>query len=216
MTSGFRPPRPEKLVIQGPAGALQAVVEEPAGHSGGAFAVVCHPHPLHGGTLDNKVVHTLARTFQELGVPTVRFNFRGVGTSEGAFAHGIGETDDALAVVEWGRSRWPGAVPWLAGFSFGGVVAIRAARQVQPQRLVTVSPAVGRIETGEVAVDCPWLVIQGDADDVVEPQAVIDWAARLPKAPEVAILPGAGHFFHGRLHDLHDTVVAFINKVSGQ
>jgi alpha/beta superfamily hydrolase len=210
VTEGFRPPRPEKVVIAGPAGALEAVVEEPHGHAGERFGVICHPHPLHGGTLTNKVVHTLARTLQEAGVSTVRFNFRGVGASAGSFDEGVGETADAIAVVEWARKRWAGAAPWLGGFSFGGAVAIRAAGAVGAQRLITVSPAIGRIEIGEVAVHCPWLIIQGDADDVVEPQSVLDWASRLNPAPAVTVLAGAGHFFHGRLHDLRNAVMSFL------
>jgi uncharacterized protein len=214
VTEGFRPPRPEKVLIAGPAGELEAVVEEPHAHAGGRFGVICHPHPLHGGTLTNKVVHTLARTLQEAGVPTVRFNFRGVGASEGSFDQGVGETADAIAVVEWARQRWTGAAAWLGGFSFGGAVAIRAAGAVSAQRLITVSPAIGRIEIGEVAVHCPWLIVQGDADDVVEPQSVLDWASRLSPAPDVTVLAGAGHFFHGRLHELRDAVLAFLAKGS--
>ena len=121
----FRPPVPHRVTIPGPAGDIEAVVETPEGAAPAAFAVVCHPHPLFGGTLDNKVVHTLARTFQELGAPTIRFNFRGVGRSAGSFANGAGESEDASAVIEWGRARWPGASLWLAGFSFGGAIAIR-------------------------------------------------------------------------------------------
>lgn len=210
MIEGFRPPRPEKAGITGPAGALEAVVEEPQGYSGGRIGVICHPHSLHGGTLNNKVVHTLARTFQEAAVATVRFNFRGVGASEGSFDNGIGETDDTLAVVEWARTRWPGAALWLAGFSFGGAVAIRAATRAPARALVSVAPAIGRIEIGSVTVQCPWLIVQGDADDVVEPQTVFDWASRLNPKPAVTVLAGAGHFFHGRLHDLRDAVMSFV------
>ncbi|MFO7278462.1 MAG: alpha/beta hydrolase, partial [Pseudomonadota bacterium] len=128
----FRPPKPEPVRLDGPAGVLEALLEEPADAVPGRFAVVCHPHPLHGGTMNNKVVHTLARTFNELGIRSLRFNFRGVGASEGSYAEGIGETEDALAVIEWGRVRWPGAEPLLAGFSFGGIVALRAAGRGRP------------------------------------------------------------------------------------
>src|SRR5262245_11120788 len=122
-----RAPRVERLQLPGPAGELEALIETPEGASAAAFGVICHPHPLYGGTMDNKVVHTLSRAFQELGAPTIRFNFRGVGRSAGTFANGDGETEDTLALVRWGRERWPGAQVWLAGFSFGGAVAIRAA-----------------------------------------------------------------------------------------
>src|SRR5579864_2855767 len=138
-----RPPQAQRLALAGPAGALQALLEtprpegEPAPH---AFGVVCHPHPLHGGALDNKVVWTVSRAFQQLGAPTLRFNFRGVGASEGTYDEGRGETNDALAVIAYGRQRFPGAALWLGGFSFGGVVAVRAAEQAQPARLVLVAP----------------------------------------------------------------------------
>jgi alpha/beta superfamily hydrolase len=203
------PLRSERLVVAGPAGGLEALLEEPAGHAGARFGVVCHPHPLHGGTLDNKVAHTLARSLHALGVPTVRFNFRGVGASAGSFAEGIGETDDALAVVQFGRRRWPAARPWLLGFSFGAIVAIRAAGEVQPERVVAVAPAIGRIALAAVRPTCPWLIVQGDADDIVEPRRVLEWAAHLQPQPAVAVLNGAGHFFHGRLGELREAVIAF-------
>src|SRR5690606_7610240 len=141
-----------------------------AGRPVAAFGVVCHPHSLSGGTLDNKVVYTVARAFHDLGVPTIRFNFRGVGNSGGTFADGIGETDDVLAVIGAGRQRWPGAALWLAGFSFGGAVAIRVAAQTNPERLVTVAPAIRRVSLEGVSLPSrSWLIVQGDADDVVNP-----------------------------------------------
>lgn len=209
-----RPPHPERLLLAGPAGALETLVEEPEGAGHSSFGVVCHPHPLHGGTLDNKVVHTLARALHDLGVPTLRFNFRGVGASEGAFADGTGETSDALAAVTWGRMHWPAAEPWLLGFSFGAAVAIRAAVEAGARRLVTVAPAIDRVATGRALPVCPWLLIQGDADDVIDPGAVLDWAYSLTPAPDVLVLKGAGHFFHGRLPELREAVVRF-GKESG-
>jgi alpha/beta superfamily hydrolase len=204
-----RPPTPERLTLTGPAGAIEAVVEEPDGAS--AFAVVCHPHPLFGGTLDNKVVHSLARTFQEQGAATIRFNFRGVGASGGVHADGIGESEDAKAVIQWGRGRWPQARLWLAGFSFGGAVAIRVAGAERSDLLVTVAPGVQRVPVDTSALpQCPWLIVQGDADDVVAAADTRAWAARHAPAASIAIVPGAGHFFHGRLHDLKDVVARFV------
>jgi alpha/beta superfamily hydrolase len=202
----------DRTAIAGPAGAIEALIEVPEAHEGRHFGVVCHPHPLHGGTLENKVVHTVARAFVSLGAPTIRFNFRGVGASEGSYDDGAGETEDTLAVIEWGRRRWPDATLWIAGFSFGGAVAIRAAQRARPQRLIAISPAVTRLDVGSVTPSCPWLIVQGDADDVIAPQAVLEWAAGLSPAPAVRILQGAGHFFHGRLHDLRDAVLAFMSE----
>ncbi len=207
-----RPPRSERLLIAGPAGALEALIEQSEDGGGLSFGVICHPHPLHGGTLDNKVVHTLARALHDVGMPTLRFNFRGVGASEGQFADGVGETDDALAAVAFGRTRWPGREPWLLGFSFGAVVAIRAAAQAGAQRLVTVAPAVERVAAGQAAPRCPWLLIQGDADEVIDASQVLAWASRQIPPPKVHVLREAGHFFHGRLPELREAVVEFARE----
>jgi len=212
-----KPPHAERLRLEGPAGALETLIETPAGLDAtpAAFGVICHPHPLHGGTMDNKVVWTLARAFQELGAPTIRFNFRGVGASLGSHDEGPGEVADALAVIAYGRERWPEAALWLAGFSFGGVVAIRAAASTHPTRLVTVAPGITRIDVGTAPLpECPWLIVQGDADDVVPAQAVIAWAHTLVPAPELTVLPGAGHFFHGRINELRDTVLEFMRRAA--
>lgn len=191
--------------IAGPGGRLEALSEEPAAGAGPPrlAAVICHPHPLFGGTLHNKVVHTLARTLLAEGAATLRFNFRGVGASEGAHDGGAGETQDALAAVAWARARWPGVPMVLAGFSFGGAVAIRAADAAAPAWLITVAPAVERVDLEHLAVPrCEWLVVQGDKDDVVTPESVLQWMARWAPQAQVRVLAGVGHFFHGRLHEL--------------
>jgi uncharacterized protein len=212
-----RPPLAERPVIAGPAGDLQALVESPQDAPGAvagpvrAFAVVCHPHPLYGGTMDNKVVYTVARAFQQCGAPAIRFNYRGVGTSAGSYDEGRGETQDTLAVIEYGRRRWPQAQLWLGGFSFGGAVAVLAAAHSAPGRVVLVAPAVTRIDVrGAPPPSCPWLVVQGDADDMVPTQQVLDWAHRMQPPPAVTLLPGAGHFFHGRINELREAVLAFM------
>jgi uncharacterized protein len=221
-----RAPRVERVSLPGPAGALQALIEIPLSEDGEAarappaFGVACHPHPLYGGTLENKVVHTLARAFNQLGAPTIRFNFRGVGASAGTHDQGRGETEDALAVIDYGRRRWPGAPLWLGGFSFGGSVAVRAAGAVQPERLVAVAPGITKTDVaGAAQPACPWLIVQGDADDVVPPDAVLDWVRMLRPAPavpapEVIVLPGAGHFFHGRINELREAVLGFMARAA--
>ncbi len=217
------PPRPEQAWIAGPAGRLEAVIETPVGAAAGASScsgvgVICHPHPLFGGSLQNKVVHTLARALQQLGLPTVRFNFRGVGGSEGGYGGGAGETDDTLAVIDYAATRWPGQGLTLAGFSFGGMVAYQAALTCAAPYLITVAPAVGRPEfaQAERRPQAQWLIVQGAADDLVDCAAVQAFAARFEPPPLLRILPGAEHFFHGRLTELRDIVVEFRGRKNAE
>ncbi len=207
--------RAEFLTLTGPAGQIEAKLEFPddAAATPAAFGVACHPHSLYGGAMDNKVTHTLARAMNECGAPCFRFNFRGVGASAGAFDNGRGEADDLAAVVAEGRRRFPGAALWLGGFSFGAFVALRGAQTLDPVKLAAVAPPVSRFELGSVAhPDCEWLLAQGDADDVVDPQAVLSWAAEQPRKPTLHVLAGAGHFFHGRLHELKPLLIAFFSS----
>ncbi|HVN99001.1 MAG TPA: alpha/beta family hydrolase [Steroidobacteraceae bacterium] len=199
----------QSIPVAGPAGRLETLVEEPAAGEPAArlAAVVCHPHPLFGGTLHNKVVHTLARTLRGGGAATLRFNFRGVGASEGTHDGGEGESADALAAVAAARARWPGLPLVLAGFSFGAAVAIRVAAEARAQWLISAAPAVDRVNLdGFTAPACAWLIVQGDADEVVAPATVVAWAARHAPAARLRLLAGVGHFFHGRLHELADCV----------
>jgi len=196
-------PTVEKLHIPGPVGVLEAVVEEPVGFDGKHAAILCHPHPLHAGTMNNKVVSTVARALRVQGHATVRFNFRGVGASSGEFDGGFGETHDALAVFDWAVTRWPGATIAAAGFSFGAFVAFSAASQRPVERLITVAPPIERFDfaSGPLPV-CRWLVIQGDNDELVDAVGVVHWAQQCVPSPHMALLAGAGHYFHGRLNDL--------------
>ena len=204
--------RSEPVSIEGPSGSIEAIVEDPGVATGNHYAVVCHPHPVYGGTMDNKVVTTVARALHECSIPTVRFNFRGVGQSSGVFDNGIGETADAAAVVSYAAARWAGRALVVAGFSFGGYVALRLAQQTATDRLIAIAPAVQYFEPGTGAPNCPWTIIQGDADDVVDPNAVIGWASTLSRAPRVVVLAGVGHFFHGRLRELREAVVHAIRN----
>ncbi len=194
----------QKLSVAGPAGALECAVDSPAVAPRGV-AVVCHPHPQHGGTLDNKVVQTLARALLQLGYRAVRFNFRGVGQSQGSWDEGRGEVDDALAVIA--AQREPG-LPWvLAGFSFGGYVAAAAAAKLpeadRPERLVLVGPSTQKQQVPAVPDDT--LVIHGELDDVVPLAATLAWAR--PQSLPVVVVPGGGHFFHGQLGLLKNIVL---------
>ena len=204
---------PERVNIEGPAGLIEAVLEDP-GEDGDSYAIVCHPHPQFGGTMDNKVVTTLARALQSCAIATLRFNFRGVGRSAGTFDGGVGETDDALAVADWGAARWPDRSLMVAGFSFGAYVALRLSQRREARRFILVAPPVGRFDFSvPQAPNAPCMVIQGDADDVVDPEAVRRWALAAAPAPKLLMMPGAGHFFHGRLTDLRDAVTGEIRSV---
>lgn len=157
----------------------------------------------------NKVAHTLSRSFVQLGAPALRFNFRGVGRSEGEFANAAGEVDDAIAALDYLHERWPNAALWLGGFSFGAQVSLSAARQRELAWLVTVAPPVERMELEDFETpDCPWLLVQGGADEVVDPRGVAEWAKSLTPAPDFEWLPGVGHFFHGHLNLLRDIIIA--------
>lgn len=205
-----------KFSIPGPAGNLEAVfsrgdatapLADPA-----RLVIVCHPHPQHGGTMDNKVVTTLMRSYRDLGVDVLRFNFRGVGASEGHFDNARGELDDLLAVVRWTRAQRPGYGILLAGFSFGSSIAARASYQVDNlQHLTLVAPPVERYEYDrDGAFSVPLCVVQGDQDERVNAAGVYDWVATLGSPTEVIRYPEAGHFFHGYLSALKTDLTAVL------
>jgi uncharacterized protein len=201
----------EKIVIDGPAGSIEAMIERPPQARAEIVAVCCHPHPLYGGTMQNKVVHTLARACQDQRVTTVRFNFRGVGTSKGKHDDGVGESEDAAVVADWARRTTGAARLWSLGFSFGGFVAYRLATLKDAMALVTVAPPVQRFDFTRLPVPrCPWLVAQGDSDELVDHGRVLAWASDLEPAPEIRMLPGAEHFFHGRLTELRSILGAWL------
>ena len=202
------PESSSSVLVDGPAGTLEVVVDLPAPpEARRGVAVICHPNPPDGGTMHNKVVTMAARALTDLGLTTVRFNFRGVGHSQGAFDNGRGEVLDLLAVAEWVRKARSDDALWLAGFSFGAWVALLAARQLPVQQMITIAPPVGlRDFSGVLAPACPWLVIQGENDEVVASAGVFDWAARQQPAPELVRMPDTGHFFHRRLMDLRGAI----------
>ncbi|MBT8058722.1 MAG: alpha/beta fold hydrolase [Gammaproteobacteria bacterium] len=193
-----------EFLLRGPAGALECAVDVPEeGTARPATVVICHPHPEHGGTMHNKVVTILERSMRELGLRTVRFNFRGVGESEGAHDDGYGETDDLFAVVEWVRRTRPDDTLWLGGFSFGSYIVTRTALNLDVGQLICIAPPVDRYPFDALHhPECPWLVIQGDEDDVVHVDIVTAWADGLKPPPDVVIMKGADHFFHRRIMDL--------------
>lgn len=196
----------EHFFLVGSSGKLEAAIDRPSGSSRGV-AVIAHPHPLHGGSLTNKVVQTLARAFVLCGWTAVRFNFRGVGASEGVYDEGRGELQDMLAVV---RLQAPEGPLCLAGFSFGGFVASQAVAALHGQRgiekVVLVGPAASRFDVAVIPDELRLrtLVIHGEHDDTVPLHAVMDWAR--PQALPVLVVPGGGHFFHGQLPLLRELV----------
>ena len=191
----------DRLLLDGAAGTIEVDVSDP-GDARRGIALIAHPHPLMGGTKDNKVVTTLARTFYALGLVTLRPNFRGVGASAGTHDEGRGETADLIAVAHHSLDIYGQLPLTCAGFSFGSYVQTRVAKELNPHQLVLVAPAVNRFPTETVAAGT--LVIHGEVDDVVPLAAVFDWAR--PQNLPVVVVPGGEHFFHGRLHQLQEIV----------
>ena len=196
----------EPLLLAGPAGRIEAAFDAPDADvpARPLLAIVCHPLPTEGGSMHNKVVTMAARALREVGATTLRFNFRGVGQSEGRFDDGVGELDDLRAVAAWARANHPDKILWLAGFSFGAYVSLRLAVELRAAALVSIAPPVGRSwDFSAIEVpSAPWLVIQGEADEIVDPQAVFAWLATLPRQPRLVRMPDTSHFFHRKLIDL--------------
>lgn len=205
----------QTLTFPGPAGKLQAILSEPESDPAlvSNAVVVCHPHPLHGGTMHNKVVHYLAKAFSDQGAAALRFNYRGVGDSNGSYDEGQGETEDVLAALDWMHKGYPHARLWLAGFSFGAYTSLKASTQRELAGLISVAPPVHLFDMTHLPQpQCPWLIIQGDQDMVVSFAAVQHWVAQLSVMPRFVPLEGIGHFFHGKLHALHSVVGEFIRQ----
>lgn len=194
-------PPPQRVSIPVPHGGIEAVIELPRDTPTG-LALVAHPHPLRGGSLDNKVAFILAKAALARGMVAARPNFRGVGASDGLFDHGVGETDDMLAVARYLTDCY-GDLPWtLMGFSFGAYVQQRLARRLPARRLILVGPAVSLYPFDPPAV--PTAILHGEDDEVIPLAAVREYARR--HAIPLQVMPGAGHFFHGRLRELQDRV----------
>lgn len=220
-------PQEESIILQGPAGKLEAKVfgffdvSNLSSDSPKTIGIVCHPHPLYQGTMENKVVTTIIRAFQNLGLTTIRFNFRGVGKSEGSYGEGVGEIEDLKAVIEWVRQRHPRANIYLAGFSFGSYISVKVAvdfAQIYPiTALLSVAPAIRLFDFLKLSQpSCPWIIIQGDQDELVAVEEVKSWFKSLQEkrsldlqssSLELIILPGASHFFHGRLIELKNLII---------
>ena len=193
-----------EFLLRGPAGMIECATDVPDPDcERPATIIICHPHPLHGGTMHNKVITILERSMRELGLRTVRFNFRGVGESEGEHDDGYGETDDLFTVAEWVRRTRPEDSLWLGGFSFGSYITLRAALNLDIGQLISIAPPTDRYAFDCIShPECPWLVIQGDEDDVVNIDSVRAWVDCINPHPDLIVMEKAGHFFHRRLMDL--------------
>jgi len=197
--------RTKKTIINGNCGKIEALYtkSEQLNSYASHYAIICHPHPLHGGSMNNKVVTTIAKSLDQLGISTLRFNFRGVGNSEGEFDNTIGEYEDLLAAHNWMQNKFPENPCILAGFSFGSYICCKAASTINPSALITVAPAVVSQDYGPYPkYNGAWHLIQGDKDEITDPNAVTTWAKQKKPTPNIISIAGAGHFFHGKLHEL--------------
>lgn len=195
--------------ITGKVGDIEMLITQPETLTESSpVVVISHPHPLYGGSMTNKVVHILAKSFSELGAITVRFNFRGVGKSEGKYDHGIGEAEDLQILVEE-LKQWRLQAPvWLAGFSFGAYVTARAQVAIEAEKLLLVAPPVSMYSFDELAeINSPWIVIQGGQDEVIEALAVKNWVSQRPNQPQLIWMEEAGHFFHGKLNEVKESLL---------
>ena len=207
----LEPGESRRGLIQGPAGALEYRLDMPKA-APRAIALICHPHPLYQGSMDNKVVYSLARSAQSVGAVALRFQFRGVGGSDGPHDNGIGEADDSAFLLEQLRRVWPDCPALLMGFSFGSYMALKVAAQDSDLAgLVAIAPPL--MYAGDSAVPeprCPWLIVHGDADDVVSYEDTQQRAQGMSQTPEFHTIEGVGHFFHGELTRLRDLVESWL------
>jgi uncharacterized protein len=211
----MEPSTESNFLIPAPAGQLE-IATTTANKNSSPITIICHPHPLYGGTMQNKVVTTLAKTFQELEFSTVRFNFRGIGKSTGSYDNGIGEAEDLRAIINWVKQVLPNQKIYLAGFSFGACIAIKVATEIVPEELICVAPGVEHFDVSTLQVPCPWILIQGTADEVVPPHLVYAWAKTQHIQPEIIEIEGASHFFHGKLVELRDRLIATLKGEESQ
>ena len=203
----------ESHFINGPSGKIEAVAELPDDRSKNIVAVICHPHPLFEGNMNNKVVTTLVRTFQKLSAVAIRFNFRGIGNSEGEYGSVTGELEDLRVVIAWAQQQYPNADLWLAGFSFGSYIAAKVATEIpNVKQLISIAPPVENMDFANLPkISCPWVIVQGDTDEVVSAEQVYAWLETRTEPYQLIRMPDVGHFFHGKLIELRKDLVAAIS-----
>lgn len=207
------PRQQEVFFLPGQAGQLEVLTTWPQETTKKSVSIICHPHPQQGGTMNNKVVTTIAKALDRLGLATVRFNFRGVGRSEGEYGKTIGECKDLLAIVKWVKKVLPDYDIWLAGFSFGSYIAASIANQENVAQLVTIATTVNHYNFLSLTnIKSPWLSIIGEHDELVPVAKVKAFATHSPVPMKLIALPGAGHFFHGRLIELRELIIKAFSK----
>ncbi len=207
-------------IIAGPEGKLELIREAPVddGPLAGSdyYAVVCHPHPLYGGAMDNKVVTTVSRIYRELGVPVARFNFRGVGASEGVHDNAEGEVEDLQAVASWLQKQCSGTRLLIAGYSFGSVVAEAGSSMLTTDHLVLIAPPVERYSFApDQRFTCPAIIVLGEEDELVGFQHAKQWAESLASPVKIIAIAEASHFFHGELVSLRDQLTPMLLTALG-
>jgi len=204
------------VTIPGPVGNLEAVLALPTQNKIETVGIICHPHPLHGGTMRNKVVTTISRLFSELGLANLRFNFRGVGESAGNYGDTIGEADDLLTAIKWLLDIYPKHAVWLAGFSFGSYISACIAAQYPTQLLLSIAPPVNHFDFNSLKeTSCPWIIVQGDEDEIVPAKEVYAWIDSFndrKNKPNLIHLPTSTHFFHGHLTDLKNKLIPVLHN----
>ncbi len=207
----------DTLMLDGPAGKLEVLATYPDVDSKKTVGIICHPNPLHEGTMNNKVVTTVARAFEHLGLATVRFNFRGVGKSEGSYGNETGEMDDLLCVIQWVQDKFPGHQIWLAGFSFGSFIAAAVANKTDfASQLFSIAPAVNWHDFSQLnRITCPWHAVIAEADEIVPFDEVMAYVKNPPSPLDYHVMPGASHFFHGLLIELRDLIERLAGDTEG-
>ena len=207
-------PKDLSVSIQGPSGQIEALLTD-ANHAK-SLAIICHPHPLHGGSMHNKVVHTITRACHRQGIISLRFNYRGVGKSAGSYGNYAGELQDAIAIKDWLKENYPGYNIIAAGFSFGAYIATALSTKEKVQQLITIAPAINNKSYDEVQklVTCPWHVIQGTKDEIVPPDAIYNWQKKIAHKNKLHLIENAGHFFHGKLIELRELIEKILQNPS--
>ena len=207
------PGQNQRVLIPGPAGDIECIQATPVSDIRGV-CLICHPHPLYGGAMTNKVTYMLASSALHCGLVAMRFNFRGVGETQGSHDHGQGETEDTLVLAQWLRHRLPDLPLVLAGFSFGGFVSLQAAAGAHPDLQISIAPPFKYFDGRQKPPHpgCPWLVVHGRDDDVVAYAETVDALQDYQPPAELVSFDGVGHFFHGRLQDLRAAVIEFIDR----